>query len=106
MAELVAAGIEGGSWDSVLDNWTLDRVAIMRRHWRECVTPVHIGIACLSAAWGNKLTKDATAKRDESATIVDLSEVDLSDVHMPVAGVDTLAASRAILAKLKAMHGG
>ena len=64
----------------------------------------------LCAAWGHKITSDGAAKKGPKREVVDLSEKltpdVMSDVQMPVSGGDTLAASRAILAKLQAMNGG
>jgi hypothetical protein len=90
----------------VLDTWTLDRVALIRRHWRECGPPTHIGIAALAAAWGAKITSDPKPIATEKPVAIDLSDGVLRDIAMPVAGGDTMAASVAVLAKLKSMNGG
>lgn len=89
-----------------MDRWTLAQVGVLRRHWREYGPPAHIGIACLAAAWGAKITSDPKPGATGKAKVIDLSEVAMDDVPMPVAGGDTMEASRAILAKLHAMHGG
>jgi hypothetical protein len=67
---------------------------------------VHIGIACLAAAWGAKITSDPKPKSSPQSKPVELGGDLLADVEAPVAGGDTMAASRAILAKLQAAHGG
>jgi hypothetical protein len=90
----------------VLDGWTLDRVDIIRRHWRECGPPAHIGIAALASLWGGKLTADAKPVATDLPKTIDPNDAAFADVAMPVAGGDTMAASHAILAKLHAMHGG
>jgi hypothetical protein len=77
----------------------------LRDHWRTFGPPAHIGIAALAASWGNKLTSDPKPKQVEKPKVIDPADAAFADVAMPVAGGDTMAASRAILEKLQAMHG-
>lgn len=44
IAELVAAGCEGGSWDRIETEWGLDRYDAMHEHWRLYGPPVHIAV--------------------------------------------------------------
>jgi hypothetical protein len=102
--------VEGGSKRAILDDWTLDDVAALREHWMRYGPPVHIGLTHVAASLGVKLTAEPKPKKSEAPPARDLSETltpdVMSDVALPVAGGDTLAASKAILEKLKAMHGG
>ena len=59
IAELVAAGCEGGAWDRIYRTWGLKRYYAMHRHWREFGPPTHIAVAVLAEAFGVKLVKPA-----------------------------------------------
>lgn len=106
MIELVAAGVEGGSKRGVEEGWGLADVADLRRHWAEMGPPTHIAVAIFASAWGVKLTRseaDAAAELPDgldlqpgTPTLADMS----AGVTPPIAGGDTVAASRAIVEKL------
>ena len=67
---------------------------------------LHIGIAALASLWGGKLTSDIKPAAVDKPKTIDPADTASADMTMPVAGGDTLEASRAILAELHAMHGG
>jgi hypothetical protein len=104
--ELVAAGVEGGSKRGVEEDWGLADVADLRRHWAAMGPPTHIAVAIFAAAWGVTLTRreaDAAAALPDGLDLTPGTPrlADMSaGITPPIAGGDTVAASRAIVAKL------
>ena len=107
MHDLVAAGIEAGSKSTIEREWALQDVDAQRRAWRRNGPPLNIAAVAIAMSLGVDLLKQrdaddcvATAPiADNRPTLADLSTA----VPMPVPGGDTLAASAAILAKLKGL---
>jgi hypothetical protein len=89
----------------------LHDVAEQRTYWRDYGPPLNVAVVAIAASLGVNLLPDAKpATAAPRHKVVDLDEmminVDLGEVAMPVAGGDTMEASRAILEKLQGITGG
>jgi len=96
--ELVAALIEGGSKQKILDDWDLNDVERIRAHWAQFGPPTHIAVSLFASAWGVKLTRepDAPSREIPTAGVVGPSIAELASLMTVQPGCDPIEASKLI----------
>jgi hypothetical protein len=84
----------------------------MRAYWRSNGPPLHIAAVAIASALGVKLIADTgpAAPSKSNKVVIDLDEflagAPADSIVMPIAGGDTLDASRALLEKLAELDNG
>jgi len=105
VAELVAAGVEGGSKRRIEEEWTLIDYGEQRDYWEDC-PPANITLGMIASALGIKI--DGRAEPEYGSLVPDdgmsIAEI-AAKIKPPKAGGSTLEASQEAWRLLNAPQG-
>jgi hypothetical protein len=84
---LVAAGVEGGSKKTILEDWDLPEIARLREHWAEYGPPVHIALAAFASGWGMTLTASPSIPAYSADPLQGLGNLPMAELTRPRLGL-------------------